>query len=209
MTIPDLFRRRGALFLIIVAYFAVGYLICSWINVQRWEYWTGFLPGERAIPFIPAAIFGYFFAYAGMLLIYFVEDDARHFFMTWQRFMALLTIHFLCFLLFPFRMERPIVIGTDLSILVTRWFYSVDQPVNLFPSLHVALPLLATLQLWTFKRRWAIAYAVMTAIIAVSVVLVKQHYIIDVLGAVVTATLVRGIRMKYKANGYLANAWTA
>ena len=68
--------------------------------------------------------------------------------------------------------------------------YRCDSPLNLFPSVHCV-------ESWFDARialaekgcpRWLkIAMPVMTALVFASTVLVKQHYLIDILGGVLAA----------------------
>jgi membrane-associated phospholipid phosphatase len=62
--------------------------------------------------------------------------------------------------------------------------YAVDRPHNLFPSLHVAYSTLAALAVWRSGRAaWVRAgAAVWLAALAASVVLVRQHHLMDVAG---------------------------
>jgi len=68
-------------------------------------------------------------------------------------------------------------------------YFIVDKPYNAIPSLHVAYPTIATLLLWKTQphARWFLL--AMAAITAVSVVLVKQHYIMDTLAGAAAAAL--------------------
>lgn len=186
--IPSSAQHRR--FWILIAYFFLGYYGCQWVSSLRPTHWTLYLPGERAIPFVAAAIFGYSLSYASMVLFYFLITGTRVF----QRACTLafwtLTIHFACFLLFPFHFERPLITSDDISSLVTRFYYWIDQPYNVFPSLHVAFPFLGALLLWSYKRRWAVIYLCVTALVTVSVVLVKQHYIADTVAALIVTAIV-------------------
>jgi membrane-associated phospholipid phosphatase len=72
------------------------------------------------------------------------------------------------------------VSGNSISAAVTRFYYYIDAPYNLFPSLHVTYPTLATLVSWRNHKIMRWVFAAMAVVVAVSVVLVKQHYIADV-----------------------------
>lgn len=79
--------------------------------------------------------------------------------------------------------------GPIINALV-RLYYWVDMPYNCFPSLHVAYTLIGVFLLWSYKRLWSYIYLIATIIVGLSVVLVRQHYIMDVVGGVGTTTLV-------------------
>jgi membrane-associated phospholipid phosphatase len=83
---------------------------------------------------------------------------------------------------------------------LTAWYFTLDYPNNCFPSLHVAYPFLGTLILWNWKRAWAWAFAAMTVIIASSVVLIKQHYILDAVAAVIVTSIAFWIYCRFRQN---------
>jgi membrane-associated phospholipid phosphatase len=93
------------------------------------------------------------------------------------------------FVLFPVRM--PIeqfypVVPFGWADAAWRWF---DAPNNCFPSLHVSNSLLLIHFNW--RRPHRILYAAGSVAIIASTVLVKQHYVVDVLGGGVVYLLSR------------------
>lgn len=183
--------RKRLLYLAAVLYFFAGYYFCQWVNSQRYEYWTIFLPDEERLPFVPFAIFGYLLSYGSVAIIYFVTSDYNHFVRTWRNFAALTTVHYVFFLFLPVKMARPEMdVASGVSELVVRVIFLVDQPLNVFPSLHVAYPFLGALLLWNFKRGWSYVFFSLAIATMVAVVFVKQHYILDVIGGLLTAILV-------------------
>jgi len=185
MTASGLFKKR-LMFAFLIAYFLAGYFSCSFINMQRGGYFDLSFPCEAHIPFIPFFIIGYTSVYLGLIFTYAAIDDYLLFKKTFYFFFFLTTIHFFFFLLIPVKMIRPEISSTDgIMLILTKWYYTIDNPVNCFPSLHVSYPLAGTLILWNYKRFWGCVLAFFTLFVAVSVILVKQHYIIDVIGAVV------------------------
>jgi len=63
----------------------------------------------------------------------------------------------------------------------------IDTPANCFPSLHVALACIAAWSLRADGVRWAPFGAFWAVSIAVSTVLVKQHYAVDLVGGLLLA----------------------
>lgn len=167
-----------------VCYFLSGYYIISWLVADRVLAWQPALTLDHTLPFLPAAIYGYLLVFA-ILLLFCVLADAAHMRRGAYLHAGLVTLHLLCFLILPITIARPeLAAGGSFTHELTRWYFLIDPPRNLFPSLHVSQPLLVALLLWRPHRRWACASFVGTAIIAISVVLVKQHYIMDVVAAV-------------------------
>lgn len=190
MTQEQLSKKR-VLFFLMIAYFIVGYLSCSYFNLHRDHYFNVALPFESMIPFKSFFLLGYISVYVGLILVYAVIDDYAYFKKGLLVFAIVSTVHFIFFILVPVRIARPdLTAATGVMDILTRYYYLIDNPVNCFPSLHVSYPLVGTLVLWPYKRRWGYLMAVLTAFIAVSVVLVKQHYILDVVGAAIVTGLV-------------------
>lgn len=190
MTSEQLTNKR-LLFVAIVFWFIFGYMTCNYINMLRAHYFNVALPFESDIPFIPIFILGYIGVYLAIVVIYAVIDDYDIFKRGMFLCFIVSTIHFIFFLLIPVKMARPdLTHAVSAMDIVTKYYYVIDNPVNCFPSLHVSYPLAGTLILWSYKRVWGIVMAVNTFIVAVSVVLVKQHYILDVVGAAVVTGVV-------------------
>ena len=189
-------RRRVAAFFFLAAYFFFGYGVLNRLNMFRDHYFNLALPFEAHIPFVPAFTVGYFFVYVSLLGVYFLSPTWEDFKKPTQQLFWLSTIHYVLFLLIPVKMQRP-----DLSTMsdgfflwLTRFFYNIDHPVNCFPSLHVAYPTLATCLIWKKHPRWRVFFLLLSVLTAISVVLIKQHYVLDVVaGALVSLAVFWGI----------------
>jgi len=179
--------KKFLMFVSIVAYFIVGYLGINAINMHRSYYFDVGLPFEAGIPFIPFFITGYTSVYLAIFLLYFLLKDYDIFKKGMLFFFLLSTSHFILFLVLPVKMNRPDMSNsTSVMGMLTHYYYLIDNPVNCFPSLHVAYPLGGTVLLWNYKRNWSYVMAFLTLFIAVSVLLVKQHYLLDVAFAAAT-----------------------
>ena len=83
--------------------------------------------------------------------------------------------------------ERPVLTGTDVFSQMIREVYASDQPYNDFPSLHASLSTIFAIHWWRVDRRIGLAVAIWAALIVVSTVFVKQHYVADMVAGVVLA----------------------
>ncbi len=107
------------------------------------------------------------------------------------------TVAFAAFVLMPVSGAelRPLHVPTDtLSGWALALNYRIDAPFNCFPSLHVATTTLTAIALARVSRPLGWLGATVAALIAISTLLVKQHYLLDVvggglLGAVVATTM--------------------
>ena len=98
-----------------------------------------------------------------------------------------------CYLLIPATLVRPELQGSDIfTVLLRDVVWVIDQPLNTFPSNHVALSVLAIVVLaWLpqgFKRFWWLQSWL--ALVAVSTLLPHQHVIADLLSGVILGALV-------------------
>lgn len=196
-------REKFSWFLFMLGYFTAGYLAINWISSQRSFYIDLATPIDRAIPFVPIFIFGYILVYLSIVLAYFTIDDMRDWRSTVVSFLLATSLAYVIFLSFPVRMDlRPEITflpGTVASI--TRFYYFIDLPYNCFPSLHVTYPAIATIMLWQTHKRMRWVMLAMTITVAVSVVLVKQHYIADVLAGFLNGWSSSWVGRKIDARG--------
>jgi membrane-associated phospholipid phosphatase len=83
--------------------------------------------------------------------------------------------------------DRPVLTGTDVFSQLIRDVYAGDQPYNDFPSLHASLSTIFAIHWWRVDRRVGRGVAVWVALIVVSTVFVKQHYVADMVAGVLLA----------------------
>ena len=85
--------------------------------------------------------------------------------------------------------DRPAIAGDDLFSRMIRDVYASDQPYNDFPSLHASLSTIFAIHWLRVDRRLGVPIAVWAALIVVSTVFVKQHYVPDVVAGVLLASI--------------------
>lgn len=103
------------------------------------------------------------------------------------------------YVLYPVAMPRelfypPAVYGV--ADAAWRWF---DAPNNCFPSLHVANGLM--FMVFNKERRYAPLVQSLTLAIIATTVLVKQHYVVDVLGGVAVFVVARWLLARIRIGG--------
>lgn len=142
------------------------------------------LPIDAAIPFQPAAVWLYLPGYwATFLLAVWVLREARAFRAALAAFLMMTVLATPFFLLWPVHGPRPAPpVDETVTAALVRWLYAHDPDVNTFPSLHVANATLAAV-LVTGRSRWigALAWSLALGVFA-SVLLLKQHWIVDLPG---------------------------
>ena len=149
---------------------------------------------DELVPFMPAFIiihFGcYIFCVVNYLMVAFYEDENKYRFYTADFYARLICLAF--FVLFPTTNTRPELTGNGIFIRAMRFLYTVDKPVNLFPSIHCMASWFCCIGLRKCKEipEW---YKLMSVLIAISVFIstlaTRQHVLWDVAGGIGVAEL--------------------
>ncbi len=149
---------------------------------------------DAAIPFVPAFIVVYVLAFVqwavGYVLI--CRDSEERCYRVLAGEMLTKVLCCVIFLLVPTYMVRPEVTGTDIFSRLTALIYALDTPDNLFPSIHCAeswLCFRGAIGAKKLGKSYKIGCLVFTLLVFVSVLLVKQHLVADILPAILLAEL--------------------
>lgn len=173
----------------------------SYLLLQRSPFfpiWTvPQLPGESSIPFVPHATVIYLSIVLLMPLAPLLLPDRQ----SQRRYFCILTIlnlvELACFAFFPSRIDRPEV-SSDTSLLWVA-LQQCDTDGNAFPSLHAALAVFCAGAIQICGRSWCRWIWLWCVSILVSILLVKQHRILDVLSGSLLGGLATWIFLRKKA----------
>lgn len=174
-------------FLIVPSYFLVR------IFTKNLQHYDLSCPLDELIPFVPAFIWIYVFAYLQWLLGYLamahLDEGILRTHMASEVIGKLACV--VIFILLPTTIIRPEITGTAPTDAMLSYIYSADQPDNLLPSIHcmeswivarglmkTKAPKLAKLLMWCF-----------TVLVCLSVVFVKQHVVLDIPCGILVAEL--------------------
>lgn len=162
------------------------------------DYFVMYCPLDDMIPFCEYFVIPYvfWFFYIISMLIYGLLYDRGCF----RRFMWSIIISYtaalVIFILFPNGQDlRPVTFQRD--NVFTRYlaeFYNVDTNTNVFPSIHVLGAMMVFFAGFTCRRfaapGWRIYFSLTTVLIILSTLFLKQHSVLDVLGALAICALV-------------------
>lgn len=178
------FLEKLIITIVVIAVSAFLFLYVNEVNADlmaRGQAFTGLETWLDAyIPFIPQFIWFYCLYYVWVLLVTPIMAEREHFYHAAASFAVLQTAAIATFILFPSYMVRPQVIGNSISHDMVRWMYNADHGFNLIPSLHVGHSTLVTLFYRAHKPKVFPVVAAGTFMIALSTVIIKQHYIVDI-----------------------------
>ena len=149
---------------------------------------------DELVPFLPPFIIVYFGCYVFWVVNYLIiavqEKEHRYRFFTADLYSRL--ICFVCFVLIPTTNTRPELSGSGFWVEAVRFLYRVDKPVNLFPSIHCMASWFCCIGLRgrTGVPKWyKMVSVVITVLVFISTLALRQHVLIDVIGGVLTAEL--------------------
>lgn len=142
-------------------------------------------PLDDLIPFLPWTILIYL-SYAGPMIATAWYVDAREFRKLTGALLLANGICYVGFALFTAHIDRPALETIDPWVRpIFAWLRGNDGAGNTFPSTHVAVTTLLALRLARRPRPWLwIGWAVA---IDLSTLLVKQHFVVDVIGGSIVA----------------------
>ncbi len=149
---------------------------------------------DDKIPFVPAFVFIYVIAFiqwvAGFIILS-REDKAFYYrMMSSELIQKLICLVF--FIALPTTIARPEVTGGGFVNFVLKIVYFFDTPMNLFPSIHVAeswFCFRCSLSLKKMPKWYAPFTFLLTAAVAASILFVKQHYFVDIIGGILVCEL--------------------
>jgi membrane-associated phospholipid phosphatase len=132
-------------------------------------------------------VYGSLYVFAVVLPLLAVREAAL-FRRALQAYLLVMLVAYAGFLLYPTVAPRPAdVSGVGFAAWTLRLAYSLDPPYNCFPSLHVAYSFVSALTCFRVHRTIGIGAIVWAALIGVSTVYTKQHYVVDVIAGAVMA----------------------
>lgn len=147
---------------------------------------------DNWIPFSPVWIIPYetwYLFLPGIILLLYLRDKKACARAMLTQILGVTTCYIM-YSIFQTTVARPDVIGSDIFSSMVRHVYSMDNPYNAFPSIHVLGAF--TFMLATAKAKGIskpIHYAVWTVgwLIILSTVFVKQHVIVDIFAGLAVA----------------------
>jgi len=138
---------------------------------------------DRAVPLQAAwaLVYGSLYLFLILLPVFVVRQEVQ-IRRTLLAYLAVWITAYACFLAYPTMAPRPAsVAGSGFAVWGLRFLYGADPPFNCFPSLHVAHSCVSALTCLRVHRGLGIAAGLCAALVGVSTLFTKQHYVLDVL----------------------------
>jgi hypothetical protein len=176
-------------------------------------------PLDGAIPFLPWSEHLYAWLYTAAFYPVFCVRDQGLFRRVGLAYLVLIASALAMFVALP---VTSLALRGDVSHLDPRSFtnwgirlnYFLDPPYNLFPSLHLAVAIIAALSAGTARAKWGWLALPLVVAVGAAICTTKQHFVLDGVAAValalaVWATVLRPYRARFPADADLAYGWRA
>jgi membrane-associated phospholipid phosphatase len=147
---------------------------------------------DKLIPVIPIFIIPYYFATLSFLavpILFYLK-------LGWAKTKAYLvaetlatTFAYATFAIFPTSVIREPIVGNGLFNDLLRGLYAADKPSGAFPSGHVYSSIIISYYLWKYFPQTRIWIVIILRPVIASTVLLKQHYVIDIVGGILVACI--------------------
>ena len=189
--------KQALVFLGMFSLLGIGYRLISAATLERSLATSLLTFPDRMIPFVPEMVLIYLSIYLFWLPPILSKNISPKYF--WKIMVAIslaFIATFLGHLLIPSSYPRPqisdVVAETDwANFIIKRFLHWADPPNNTFPSSHVvAAAILMILTRKKFKSWLYAIYCLWGTLIIISTLTVKQHYVVDVISAILVALAV-------------------
>jgi len=182
-------KKKLILFSIGLAVFLIGYLVTNHFPLFEPRLLPVF-EFEKQIPFIPQTGWIYTSDYVYLMVMTYLlrkKPIDRYF---WS-FLTLNSINFSFYIAYPtiFPRENFPIESINFGNLALHLARLVDAPTNCFPSSHIGACMLGALFLLTISRKHFFIFLTWAALISLSTLTVKQHYIIDIPGGIIVGII--------------------
>jgi len=164
-------------------YFVIGEL------TRGWPTYAPDVALDRALSLQPTwmLVYGSLYVFVVVLPLLVVRQQEL-FRRAMQAYLMVMIVSYVGFLLYPTAAPRPAqVLGDGFSAWSLRLAYSLDPPHGCFPSLHVAYSFVSALTCYRVHRGVGAVAVLWAALIGVSTLYTKQHYIADILAGIFVA----------------------
>lgn len=168
----------------------INYYIAGTINKNGHELNTMF---DEVIKFNSVFIIPYLYWYIYIVIgfIVILIQSRENYMRTFLSFFIGMGICYCIYYFYPTKIIRPEVSNTSMLNYLVNIIYCVDRPVNCFPSLHVLTTYFIMRYTKYEKTKKKFYYTQIVGILIIlSTVFVKQHFVVDVIGAMVIGEVI-------------------
>lgn len=185
-------QKKALLFITVLAIIGIAYRLVSMLTIGGSQIEILKIPADDWIPFAPWMVLFYVCVY-----LFWIPPILSSL-VSYCEFKKILisatvsfAVMFLIYFIFPCSYPRPTLLNPNgWAEELVAWLYMIDLPNNTFPSGHVtSVTMILSATFRKFHPAFAVLYFIWGALIILSTLLIKQHFIIDVAGGLMLAFL--------------------
>lgn len=178
-----------------------------------WKHYDFTTALDRMVPLVPGWMYIYFGCYLFWVVNYIMvarihRDDPSEFYRFVTTDMMSRIVCGIFFFLLPTTNIRPEVTGDTFADMMLRFLYAIDQPANLFPSIHCLVSWMCYIGIRGNKRvpAWYRGFSCIFALLVViSTQTTKQHYLVDAVAGILIAEILFALNKRIQAYRYVQN----
>lgn len=179
---------RKEVFVLFLIFWTVPYAVAGYLSgfreVSSLPMWI-----DNYIPLWTPAIVGYALYFPLCLLTFLMIKDGNILRKGIKVFIFTALVTDLFFILYPAYMPKPGLEVANVFDGLVAWIWRVDTNANAFPSQHVAYSVVCALVLGKAFKGKVVYFVALAIMISISTMLIKQHYIWDVIGGGLIAVI--------------------
>lgn len=155
---------------------------------------------DTAIPFLPWTVWAYLSQFPFLGFVYWQACGTVAWARNLRGMLAATGASVAIFVLYPTRIPRETIDADPATTLAFNLLYWTDPATNCLPSLHVSLALLGASGFWPERPRLAGACLAWAALITISTLTTRQHYVVDVLAGIVVAAVAASLARRLESD---------
>jgi membrane-associated phospholipid phosphatase len=192
----SLTQKKWAMLFSAVLFTLSGYLFINhWLETHG-VFHSMEITWDRKIPYV--SFFAVFYAFVYIEPVFTLLVLWKDYALIKVAFKAFLANAIICqmfHLFFPvqFELRQSLVPPYSVFDHIVRFFYWIDGPANCFPSLHVAATFICARVIYLHHRSWYPYFLTVAWLITLSTLLIRQHYLLDLLGGFAVYFTLRAI----------------
>lgn len=165
-----------------------GYFVIGRVT-EGWHHHAPYLALDHVMTLGPSWMLVYGSLYVCAFLLPILVVRGRDLFrQTLKAYLFVMLLSYAIFFAYPTVAPRDETIAVrDFATWSLRLFYDIDQPYGCFPSLHVAYSFVAAFACLRMHRGVGLIACAWAALIGVSTVYTKQHYVVDAVAGAAAA----------------------
>lgn len=195
------FDKLDLIWFLLIPLLNINYIIIDRLEVTGANIAIGL---DYLIPFVPEFVvpYVYWYIYVALGLVFILLQSRNRYMKTFLTLISGMCVCYVIFFIFPTEITRPQVSNEGIFNWIVQVVYKKDRPFNCFPSLHVlGTYIIMRYTKLSYSKVWFYYTQIVGSLIILSTVFIKQHFVLDIIGAIILSELliviVQAVQDKY------------